>query len=213
MLKALGPKLSPQAAVRFTRKQMDATNTLAEAAQMMFAACNIEAMREMGFDIESVLERTKSLDQFTRGWRAMDRDEFSELAGKDPDMLRILIDERFSADAQKRTGFPEKPDMAYRGPDAAVDKVFAPVPSRGEPQGKYVFDKLQEVLAKTGSDMRHLVKGTYYVCDDDAARWVDRTRPLVFDPDRPPAASKVMVHGMTMAGRTMTIDMIAVERK
>jgi enamine deaminase RidA (YjgF/YER057c/UK114 family) len=91
--------------------------------------------------------------------------------------------------------------------------LFARVPSRGEPQGKYVFEQLQEVLDKTGSDMRHLVKGTYYVCDDDAARWVDRTRPRVFDPDRPPAASKVMVHGMTMEGRTMTVDMIAVGRK
>ncbi|NUQ62560.1 MAG: prolyl oligopeptidase family serine peptidase, partial [Pirellulales bacterium] len=92
-----------------------------------------------------------------------------------------------------------------------ISSVFARVPSRGEPQGKYVFEQLQEIVAKTGSDMRHLVKGTYYVCDDDAARWVDRTRPLVFDPDRPPAASKVMVHGMSMEGRTMTVDMIAVE--
>jgi hypothetical protein len=33
----------------------------------------------------------------------------------------------------------------------------------------------------------------------------------VFDPDRPPAASKVMVHAVGMEGRTMTIDMIAVE--
>ena len=49
-----------------------------------------------------------------------------------------------------------------------------------------------------------------HVADDDAARWVDRTRPLVYDPDRPPAASKLMVHGVGMEGRTMTIDMIAV---
>ena len=34
--------------------------------------------------------------------------------------------------------------------------------------------------------------------------------PLVFDPERPPAASKVMVHGVGMEGRTMTVDMIAV---
>ena len=58
--------------------------------------------------------------------------------------------------------------------------------------------------------MRHLVKATYYVSDDDAARWVDRTRPPVFDPIRPPAASKMMVHGMGVLGRTMTVDMIAV---
>ena len=66
---------------------------------------------------------------------------------------------------------------------------------------------------QTGSDMRHLVKATYYVSDDDAARWIDRTRPLVFDPTRPPAASKLMVHGVGMAGRTMTVDMIAVRSR
>lgn len=89
--------------------------------------------------------------------------------------------------------------------------IFAREPSRGEPQGKFVFEQLRETVEKVGSDMRHLAKATYYVCDDDAARWVDRTRPLVLDPDRPPAASKLMVHGMSMEGRTMTVDMIAVE--
>ena len=94
-----------------------------------------------------------------------------------------------------------------------ISGLYAREPSRGEPQANYVFEQLQEILAKTGSDMRHLVKATYYVSDDDAARWIDRTRPRLFDPDRPPAASKVMVHGVGMAGRTMTVDMIAVEAK
>jgi hypothetical protein len=59
--------------------------------------------------------------------------------------------------------------------------------------------------------MRHLVKATYYVSDNDAARWIDRTRPKRFDPVRPPAASKLMVHGVGHPHRTMTVDMIAVE--
>ena len=91
-----------------------------------------------------------------------------------------------------------------------ISGLYASVPSRGEPQAVDVFDQLQEILTKTGSDMRHLVKATYYVSDDDAARWVDRTRPRVYDPARPPAASKVMVHGVGQAQRTMTVDMIAV---
>jgi enamine deaminase RidA (YjgF/YER057c/UK114 family) len=74
----------------------------------------------------------------------------------------------------------------------------------------YVFEQLQVILAKAGSDMHHLVKGTYYVSDDDAARWIDRTRQRLYDPMRPPAASKVMVHGVGQAQRTMTVDMIAV---
>ena len=90
-----------------------------------------------------------------------------------------------------------------------ISGLYARVPSRGEPQAVYLFDQLQEVLKKSGSDMRHLVKATYYVSDDDAARWIDRLRPRVYDPLRPPAASKIMVHGVGMPQRTMTVDMIA----
>jgi len=93
-----------------------------------------------------------------------------------------------------------------------ISGIYARQPSRGEPQALYVFGQLEEILAKVGSDMRHLVKGTYYVSDDDAARWVDRTRPRYYDPTCPPAASKVMVHGVGQSQRTMTIDMIAVGR-
>lgn len=89
--------------------------------------------------------------------------------------------------------------------------LYARKPSRGEPQARYLFEQLDEILAETGSDMRHLVKATYYVSDNDAARWVDRTRPRIFDPERPPAASKLMVHGVGLSERTMTVDMIAVE--
>jgi enamine deaminase RidA (YjgF/YER057c/UK114 family) len=91
-----------------------------------------------------------------------------------------------------------------------ISGISAREPSRGEPQGVFVFEQLQEILTKVGSDMRHLVKGTYYVSDDDAARWVDRCRPRYYDPTCPPAASKVMVHGVGQSGRTMTVDMIAV---
>jgi enamine deaminase RidA (YjgF/YER057c/UK114 family) len=100
--------------------------------------------------------------------------------------------------------------LVYTDRQIYVSGQYARSPSRGEPQAQYVFEQLREILAKTGSDIRHLAKATYYVSDHDAARWVDRTRPAVFDPSRPPAASKVMVHGMGMTGRTMTVDMIAV---
>ena len=91
-----------------------------------------------------------------------------------------------------------------------ISGLYARVPSRGEPQAVYVFEQLQEILKKAGSDTRHLVKATYYVSDDDAARWIDRTRPRFYDPARPPAASKVMVHAVGQPGRTITMDMIAV---
>jgi len=104
-----------------------------------------------------------------------------------------------------KAAFVQTPRQIY------LSGIYASVPSRGEPQADDVFGQLQTLLNKTGSDLRHMVKATYYVCDDDAARWIDRTRPKVLDPDRPPAASKVMVHGMGQVQRTMTVDMIAVE--
>ena len=73
-----------------------------------------------------------------------------------------------------------------------------------------VFDQLSKILAATGSDMLHMVKGTYYVTDDGSARGTDRARLWLYPQDRPPAASKCMVHGVGMDGRKMTLDMIAV---
>ncbi|TVS14775.1 MAG: RidA family protein [Planctomycetaceae bacterium] len=92
-----------------------------------------------------------------------------------------------------------------------IGSQFAREPSRGQPQAIAVFEQLEQILQRTGSDMRHMAKGTYYVADHDASRWIDRTRPTVFDPERPPAASKAMVHAVGREGRTMTVDMIAVE--
>ena len=91
-----------------------------------------------------------------------------------------------------------------------ISGLFARAAGRGEDQAHDVFAQLQAILDQTGSDMLHLAKATYYVCDDDAGRGFDRVRPLFFDPQRPPAASKVMVHGVGQAGRTLTMDMIAV---
>jgi hypothetical protein len=49
------------------------------------------------------------------------------------------------------------------------------------------------------------------VYDDGSARGMDRVRYWRYDQDRPPAASKCMVHGVGQANRTLTMDMIAVE--
>ncbi len=91
-----------------------------------------------------------------------------------------------------------------------ISGLFARAKGKGEAQADDVFDQLQAILEKTGSDMRHLVKATYYVVVDDASRGIDKTRYEFLDPKRPPAASKVTVHGVGQSGRTLTIDMIAV---
>lgn len=91
-----------------------------------------------------------------------------------------------------------------------VSSLFARTASRGDDQARDVFAQLETVLGEAGSDLRHLVKATYYVSDDDAARGIDRARYRLFDPQRPPATSKLMTHGVGQAGRTLTLDMIAV---
>jgi enamine deaminase RidA (YjgF/YER057c/UK114 family) len=80
----------------------------------------------------------------------------------------------------------------------------------GEAQARDVFVQLQSILAKTGSDVQHLAKATYYVSDDDASRGIDKMRREFFAPARPPAASKVTVHAVGHLDRTLSIDMIAV---
>ena len=55
--------------------------------------------------------------------------------------------------------------------------LYANQPSRGQTQADSLFGQLDEVLKMTGSDMRHLVKATYYVSDDDAARWDRQNTP------------------------------------
>jgi enamine deaminase RidA (YjgF/YER057c/UK114 family) len=73
-----------------------------------------------------------------------------------------------------------------------------------------MFAELQRVLQEAGSDIRHLVKATYYVSDKAADDRINAIRPTIYDPERPPAASKLSVRGTGRAGRASTFDMIAV---
>jgi enamine deaminase RidA (YjgF/YER057c/UK114 family) len=81
-----------------------------------------------------------------------------------------------------------------------------------EAQARDVFAQLKSVLAATGCDALNLAKATYYVSDDDASKGLDKVRSEFLSPDRPPAASKVTVHGVGQAERTLTVDAIAVGR-
>ncbi len=77
-------------------------------------------------------------------------------------------------------------------------------------QVREVFDELRRLLAAAGSDMRHLVKATYYVSDKAADQEINTIRPSVYDAARPPAASKISVQGTGRPGKGTVIDMIAV---
>ncbi|MCH5376182.1 MAG: RidA family protein, partial [Planctomycetes bacterium] len=91
-----------------------------------------------------------------------------------------------------------------------ISALYGRAAGNGETQARDVFEQLSLLLAKTGSDLRHLAKATYYVSEDDGSRGIDILRREVFDPDRPPAASKVTVHAVGQPERNLSIDMIAV---
>jgi enamine deaminase RidA (YjgF/YER057c/UK114 family) len=93
-----------------------------------------------------------------------------------------------------------------------TSSLFAPKPDgRREREALAVFDQLEAILARAGSDLRHMAKGTYYVIDSGSAAGMDRVRLWRYDHTSAPAASKCMVHGVGKAERTMALDMIAVE--
>ncbi|MBI5394505.1 MAG: c-type cytochrome [Verrucomicrobia bacterium] len=72
-----------------------------------------------------------------------------------------------------------------------------------------IFAELGRLLKAAGSDFKHMAKATYYVADEPASKKLNEIRPEFYDPQRPPAASKAPVKSVGLAGRTVTIDMIA----
>jgi enamine deaminase RidA (YjgF/YER057c/UK114 family) len=91
-----------------------------------------------------------------------------------------------------------------------VSGLWGAAGSSGTEQIHAIYASLKQVLAETGSDLNHLAKTTYYPSDDDPSAKLNEIRPEYYDPKRPPAASKALVAGTGFAGRTLTLDMIAV---
>lgn len=75
-----------------------------------------------------------------------------------------------------------------------------------------IFESLTRLSESTGTDLKHLAKATYYCATDASSTKLNELRPRYYDPKRPPAASKAMVAGAGLAGRSLTIDMIAVPK-
>lgn len=100
-----------------------------------------------------------------------------------------------------------------RGPTIFVSGLVADRAGTAEEEVLGAFEKLRGVVEKAGGDLKHLVKATYYVSTDDVSRKLNELRPRFYDPARPPAASKASVRAVGWEGRTLTLDMIAVERE
>ena len=73
-----------------------------------------------------------------------------------------------------------------------------------------IFDFLDLIMKKSGSDLKHLVKATYYVNDDLHSAALNEIRPKYYDPKRPPAASKAMVKDVGALKAGVNMDMIGV---
>lgn len=94
-----------------------------------------------------------------------------------------------------------------------ISGLYAEEPGDGQAQVRSIFGTLEGIAKEAGTDFRHLVKATYFVADKDASTMLNKLRPEYYDPQRPPAASKAMVQGVGMSGRSITLDMIAVTPK
>lgn len=73
-----------------------------------------------------------------------------------------------------------------------------------------IFDFLELIMKKSGSDLKHLVKATYYVSNDLHSAALNEIRPKYYDPERPPAASKALVKGVGSTKAGVGMDMIGV---
>lgn len=75
-----------------------------------------------------------------------------------------------------------------------------------------IYKRLKNLVERGGGDLNHLVKGTYYLSDDQTSKRFGEIRREYYDPKRPPAASKAKVTDVGREGKTIGLDMIAVPK-
>jgi enamine deaminase RidA (YjgF/YER057c/UK114 family) len=105
---------------------------------------------------------------------------------------------RFSRVVRVNRGRPILTSGLYGASDEPVQQV------------REMFTDLQHLMKEAGSDLAHMIKATYYVADRTADEAINSIRPTLYDPQRPPAASKLSVRGTGRQGRSATFDMIGV---
>lgn len=91
-----------------------------------------------------------------------------------------------------------------------VSGIYGTAGDADRGQVEQTFGRLVEVLHEAGSDIEHLVKATYYYTTDESGSAINNVRTDLYNADRPPAASKIVVRGAGLSGAAVTLDMIAV---
>lgn len=91
-----------------------------------------------------------------------------------------------------------------------ISGLYGQTAGTGRREWMEIFSQLGDILWETGSSMRHQVKGTYYASNGAAGRLRTEVRDVFFDPARPPGSSAMTTRGTGRAGRSNTLDMIAI---
>ncbi len=74
---------------------------------------------------------------------------------------------------------------------------------------KSLYSALGIISAKSGTGFRHFAKATYYVSESEVSAALNKLRPEIYDPERPPAASKVAISNLMEKERGLLIDIVA----
>lgn len=85
--------------------------------------------------------------------------------------------------------------------------------SSPEAEVKTLYSDLDRVAKAAESDLRHFAKATYYVSDNEVSAALNKLRPEFYDPQRPPAASKVAVPNIGVRLYSLLIDMVGAPAK
>ncbi|MBA63203.1 MAG: hypothetical protein CMJ76_12670 [Planctomycetaceae bacterium] len=95
------------------------------------------------------------------------------------------------------------------GPTIYIAGLYSSA-DNAELEVKQSYGLLRKTLAATNSDMKHLVKATYYVTDGATSSALGSLRTKLYSPTRPPAASKATVAVIGSHHQRFLMDMIAV---
>ena len=90
-----------------------------------------------------------------------------------------------------------------------IGGLSGPQADSPEQEVRSLFGELQRISTAAGTDLRHFAKATYYVSRDEPSAALNQLRPEYYDPQRPPAASKIAVRSIGVADRGLLIDMVA----
>jgi enamine deaminase RidA (YjgF/YER057c/UK114 family) len=103
--------------------------------------------------------------------------------------------------------------LIHGGRSVYVSGIYGDSSDNPEKEVRDIFAQLRDILREAGSDFNHMVKATYYVTNDVSSRLLGTIREELYNPRRPPAASKALVKGVGKNGHSLMLDMIAATPK